>query len=176
MSEFSNIPTSCKLKLDDFQIMTEYEIDFNDPLLKEVYYFGDMAFYTIKFVCDRGTSHELVRHRNCAFMQESTRYCDYSDGVNFIMPEIENFSTEIYIKSRLSEMADIYETVVDLGVKPELARCVLPNALATTLIVTASLNEWRHIFDLRLFDLGGVAHPQIKEVMQKAYDLIKDEF
>lgn len=132
----------------------------------------DFTFYTIKFICDRGVSHEIVRHRNCAFMQESTRYCNYAEEANFIMPPFDEADKRYTVIRAYRDAVERYETLIDLGTAPELARAVLPNGLATTLIVTASANEWRHIFELRLLDKGGTAHPQIKEVMNKAYMLL----
>lgn len=131
---------------------------------------------TVKFVCDRGISHELVRHRNCAFMQESTRYCDYTErGFEFIIPTMMDSETAHSVESLCYHAEDAYKVLIENNYPPEIARAVLPNALATTLVVTASIAEWNHIFDLRLFDRGGSAHPQMKELMQMAYDEMKKD-
>ena len=131
-------------------------------------------FYTVKLICDRGVSHELVRHRNCAFMQESTRYCDYSDVMNFILPSDLSVSEKSLMVTHCAETARRYSLLRGAGMSAEKARAILPNALATTLIMTASIAEWRHILDLRLYDKAGIAHPQVKELMAKVKPLIPE--
>ena len=131
-------------------------------------------FYTVKLICDRGVSHELVRHRNCAFMQESTRYCDYSDVMNFILPSDLSVSEKSLMVTHCAETARRYSLLRGAGMSAEKARAILPNALATTLIITASIAEWRHILDLRLYDKAGIAHPQVKELMAKVEPLIPE--
>ena len=139
------------------------------------------ASLTVKFVIDRGVSHELVRHRLCSFSQESTRYCDYVAGgkvgeLTFIIPpwcvELVSGSHEEqqYIKDSstrewffaMLECERYYNSLRASGWKPEMARSVLPNSLKTEIIVTANLREWRHIFKMRTAD---AAHPQMREVM-----------
>lgn len=111
---------------------------------------------TVKFICDRGVSHELVRHRLASFSQESTRYCNYSLGkfsreISVVKPiEIKHGTAEYYIWEKQMEAAEkAYFDLLDLGVKPETARSALPTCLKTTVVVTANLREWYHIFDIR---------------------------
>lgn len=122
---------------------------------------------TVKFICDRGVSHELVRHRIASFAQESTRYCNYGGkGISIIHPP--NL-TEDQIRRRerhFWEVQKLYDTEILEGVKPEIARGVLPTALKTEIVVTASFAEWQHIFNLRLYGTTGKPHPQMDEVMQ----------
>mgnify|MGYP001590095177 CR=1 FL=1 len=137
---------------------------------------------TVRFVCDRGVSHELVRHRLCAFSQESTRYCNYKGGVTFvILPwcsieegEInfgshtpEEYSTnsissrEVWIQSMLLA-EERYIRLLTYNWTPQQARSVLPNSLKTEVVVTTNFREWRHIFKLRC---SSSAHPQMREIM-----------
>lgn len=136
---------------------------------------------TVRFICDRGVTHELVRHRLCAFSQESTRYCNYKGGVTFVIPpwvdiEEQNFtyiadidplwekmekSKRIWIKSMLLSERK-YISLLKLGWSPQQARSVLPNSLKTEIVVTANFREWNHIFTLRCSE---AAHPQMREIM-----------
>ena len=147
---------------------------------------------TVRFIVDRGVSHELVRHRLCAFSQESTRYVDYSeDGTTkgncqFIIPPWCNIPEGQYkfINGRLESdcliepsavsdsdgeyltalqtAEDKYNKLSTLGWSPQQARDVLPNSTKTEVVVTTNLREWRHIFRLRT---GSKAHPQMREIM-----------
>ena len=132
---------------------------------------------TVKFICDRGVSHELVRHRLASFSQESTRYCNYKGGVSFIIPswvdieEGEYPSKDSYPTSELTSQ-EWYDTMIYLdksynflirkGWSPQQARSVLPNSLKTELVMTTNFREWRHIFKLRC---SKSTHPQMRELM-----------
>ena len=123
---------------------------------------------TVKFVCDRGVSHEIVRHRLASYSQESTRYCNYSKDdfggeITVIEPCFLVPGTEGY---KLWEGAclvaeQMYFKMLDWGCTPEEARAVLPNSLKTELVMTANLREWRHFFKLRT---SKAAHPQMREL------------
>jgi thymidylate synthase (FAD) len=117
---------------------------------------------TVKFVVDRGVSHEIVRHRIASYTQESTRYCNYKrKGVVFIEPPFETpEARELWVKA-MGVAEAIYLQMIDIGVKPQIARSVLPNSLKTEIIMTANLREWRHFFKLRT---DPSAHPQFREV------------
>ena len=101
---------------------------------------------TVKFICDRACSHQLVRHRLMSFNQKSQRYCK-EDNLEVIKPEgLEN--TSLWLEScRQAENA--YAEMIRRGEKPEVARGVLPNSTATEIYATAKLREWRHFFELR---------------------------
>lgn len=101
---------------------------------------------TVKFICDRACSHQLVRHRLMSFNQKSQRYCK-EDNLEVIKPEgLEN--TFLWLEScRQAENA--YAELIRRGEKPEVARGVLPNSTATEIYATANLREWRHFFELR---------------------------
>jgi thymidylate synthase (FAD) len=123
---------------------------------------------TVRFVCDRGVTHELVRHRIASYSQESTRYCNYTNDkfgneLTFIKPCFWNEDDEAY-KLWLETMSHIekqYNKMIELGAKPEEARSILPNSLKTEIVVTMDLREWRHYFKLRTAER---AHPQIREI------------
>ena len=101
---------------------------------------------TVKFICDRACSHQLVRHRLMSFNQKSQRYCK-EDNLEVIKPEgLEN--TSLWLEScRQAENA--YAELIRRGEKPEIARGVLPNSTATEIYATANIREWRHFFELR---------------------------
>lgn len=143
---------------------------------------------TARFTCDRGVSHEFVRHRVFSFAQESTRYCNYSkdkfgNELTFIIPcwskAIEgNYGTlreplEIQFKEYdtfemefINELINIefrYVNIINAGYTPQQARTILPNALKTELVMTGFISDWKHFFELR--DAGS-AHPQARELAQ----------
>ena len=124
---------------------------------------------TVRFICDRGVTHELVRHRLAAYSQESTRYANYSldkfgSELSFIRPLFWAPDSDLYREwahsMQLAE--DAYLTMLAMGARPQEARSVLPNSLKTEIVMTANLREWLHVFELRCHS---AAHPQIREVM-----------
>ena len=124
---------------------------------------------TVKFICDRGVSHELVRHRLAAYCQESTRYCNYSKGdfgheITVIRPHFfDPRSVEYYKWREACERAEkAYFDLLDLGCTAQEARTVLPNSLKTEVVMTANLREWRHVLNLRC---DSAAHPQMRQIM-----------
>jgi thymidylate synthase (FAD) len=127
------------------------------------------ACVTVRFVCDRGVSHELVRHRLAAFSQESTRYVRYDGStetreVAFVIPcffQEKTIEKLEWIRA-VSNAERSYLALLDYGYPPEQARSVLPNSLRTEIVVTANLREWRHILKLRT---SKDAHPQMRELM-----------
>lgn len=123
---------------------------------------------TARIICDRGVSHELVRHRLASYSQESTRYCNYSKGkfwkeLTFIRPCFwPNDSLQYNLwRSAMSTAEGVYMYLLENGAKPEEARSVLPNSLKTEVVMTANLREWRHFFRLRC---APAAHPQMREI------------
>lgn len=123
---------------------------------------------TVKFICDRGVTHELVRHRIASYSQESTRYCNYckdkfGSELTFIRPYFWENDPEKYAlwKETMQATEDGYNRLIAAGAKPEEARSVLPNSLKTEIVVTMNLREWRHFFSLRT---ASRAHPQIREI------------
>jgi thymidylate synthase (FAD) len=132
---------------------------------------------SILFVCDRGVSHELVRHRLASFSQESTRYCNYSNDkfgneLTFIEPiwaADNNDAYNIWFNSLLQCELD-YNKLISLGWQAQHARTILPNSLKTEIVVTANLREWRTIFKQRT---TRAAHPQMRELMCPLLDELK---
>lgn len=130
---------------------------------------------SVKFIVDRGVSHELVRHRIASFAQESTRYCNYSkdkfnNGIIFIKPFFFNSNDDRY-KRWLSEMTSAegaYLDLLNMGATPQEARSVLPNSTKTEITITANYREWRNFFKLRT---AKTAHPSMREV---AIPLLKE--
>lgn len=130
---------------------------------------------SVRFIVDRGISHEIVRHRIASFAQESTRYCNYTKDrfggdLTFIEPLFWTpgslpFKAWVIQCQRAEET---YNYLISLGATPQEARSVLPNSLKAELVMTANPREWRSFFELRCSD---GAHPQIREV---AKPLLKD--
>lgn len=129
---------------------------------------------SVKFICDRGVTHEIVRHRPASFCQESTRYCNYRNGkfggeITVIKPCFFKENSTRYLNWFVAcESAETaYNAILEDGGTPQEARDVLPNSLKTELIMTAPLMEWCHFFNLRM---SPAAHPQMQEVASYAYD------
>ena len=136
--------------------------------------------FTVKFICDRGVSHEIVRHRLAAYCQESTRYCNYSKDVfgneitvirpSYMRPGMKDF--QIWERA-MNACEDAYFDLLDYGCTPQEARSVLPNSLKTEVVMTADIREWRHFLKLRC---SPAAHPQMREValilLEKVHALI----
>ncbi len=130
------------------------------------------SLLSVKFVIDRGLTHELVRHRIASFAQESTRWCDYkSKGIQVICPnELQNepgFS--VWLRA-VQQAQDNYDELRNLGYKPQIARSVLPTCLKSELVVTANWTEWRHIFKMRT---SLTAHPDLRRIMIDLLEEIK---
>ena len=118
------------------------------------------ASVTVRIVCDRGVSHEIVRHRIASYCQESTRYVSY-DNIQVICPEGLSGAQFAVWKETMEICEKAYRQLREQGTSAQIARSVLPNALKTELTMTANLREWRHFFRLRL---SPAAHPQMREV------------
>lgn len=123
---------------------------------------------TVRVVCDRGVSHEIVRHRIASYSQESTRYCNYSlnkyqNELTFIRPYFWNDSPDKFHvwKEAMAVAEHSYLELIHLGASPQEARSVLPNSLKTEIVVTMNMREWRHFFKLRT---SPAAHPQMQEI------------
>ena len=150
------------------------------------------AVVTVRIICDRGVTHEIVRHRLASYSQESTRYCNYKGGVTFVIPPWVNIGEGSWDSSKLHEIimeespfagsSDYlwmdtmllcehrYIQLLRKGWSPQQARSVLPNSTKTEIIVTANVREWRHIFTLRCHK---ASHPQMNEVMRPLHQEMK---
>ena len=142
---------------------------------------------SVRFICDRGVSHEIVRHRLASYTQESTRYCNYAKGkfgseITVIEPCFWSQDDEKYKiwKQTIEQLELAYNKLIKLGATPQEARSILPNSLKTEIVVTMNLREWRHFFTMRT---SQAAHPQMREIaipllkeFQKRIPIIFDDF
>lgn len=124
---------------------------------------------SVLFVCDRGVSHELVRHRIAAYSQESTRYVNYSkekygQGLTVIRPFFWPEGSKAFETWRMAmeEAERRYLELIRLGARPEEARSVLPSSVKTEIVMSCNLREWRHVLGLRC---SKASHPQMREIM-----------
>lgn len=161
------------------KITPESNIKFTEMILKRGHESViEHASATVHFICDRGVSHEIVRHRIASYSQESTRYCDYNNNnVTFIIPSwIEDINEGEYTYSSLFPSSEnvnnqwfgamldsesYYKILRENGWKPEQARSILPNSLKTEIVMTANFREWRHFFKLRT---SQAAHPDMRNL------------
>ena len=176
---------------DTVFITTNYRVLIENNWLKDLKYICEPTVFhekrvTVHFVCDRGVSHEFVRHRVMSFAQESTRYCNYSkdkfdNQVTFVIPNwcnsliegseqkyspFEINEDEVVFMDALQNAQNSYLSLLKLGWKPQEARAVLPNSLKTELVVTGFTSDWNHFFDLRVRGTTGAPHPQAKELAE----------
>jgi thymidylate synthase (FAD) len=124
---------------------------------------------SVRLTCDRGITHEIVRHRLCSFSQESTRYANYGKDrfgreITVIRPFFWAADSDRYAVwlRAMKQAEEAYLTLIDAGATAQEARSVLPNSLKTEIVVTANIREWRHIFDLRC---AAPSHPQMRQLM-----------
>ena len=144
------------------------------PFIEKIMKLGHHSMFeheklTVRIVCDRGVSHEIVRHRLAAYSQESTRYCNYTgdkfgNEITVIEPffflPTESRGYEAWRDAML--FAELrYFMLLDAGATAQEARSVLPNSLKTEIVVTYNLREWRHFFALRA---AKTAHPQMQQI------------
>ena len=132
---------------------------------------------SVRIICDRGVSHEIVRHRIASYSQESTRYCNYykdkfGKELTVIKPLFWDESSEEYKLwyKTMQNIEESYNTMIEMGAKPQEARSILPNSLKTEIVVSMNLREWRHFFKLRT---SIKAHPQMREVACGLLDELK---
>ena len=132
---------------------------------------------SVRIICDRGVSHEIVRHRIASYSQESTRYCNYykdkfGKELTVIKPLFWDESSEEYKLwyKTMQNIEESYNKMIEMGAKPQEARSILPNSLKTEIVVSMNLREWRHFFKLRT---SIKAHPQMREVACDLLDELK---
>ena len=141
-------------------------------------HYGLLEHYsvTLRLICNRGISHELVRHRIASFVEESTRYVGHKELTVIDPCFLEKESTEYqawYIT--LEHIESIYTRLVRDGMRPEYARDLLPNALKTEVMVTMNLRGWWHFILTRYCGYHGKVHPQMKEIAGLCWDVLKKE-
>ena len=184
-NKYSKVITDDHMDIRDIYITTNLRVLIENDWLDDLKYVCEPTEYhakkvTAKFICDRGVSHEIVRHRGSygmSYAQESTRYCNYSKSkfgqeLTFIEPAWEFPSSNIVntrerFEAMLEEAEANYMELITLGFKPQEARAVLPNALKTEIVVTGFIDDWKHFFELRC---DNAAHPDIRKL---ALDLQK---
>ena len=184
-NKYSKVITNDHMDIRDIYITTNLRVLIENDWLDDLKYVCEPTEYhakkvTAKFICDRGVSHEIVRHRGSygmSYAQESTRYCNYSKNkfgqeLTFIEPAWEFPSSNIVntrerFEAMLEEAEANYMELITLGFKPQEARAVLPNALKTEIVVTGFIDDWKHFFELRC---DNAAHPDIRKL---ALDLQK---
>jgi thymidylate synthase (FAD) len=145
-----------------------------EALLRRIIHMGHESVLehvgmTVRILCDRGVSHELVRHRLCSFSQESTRYANYAGErfgreITVIRPffwQDDDQRYRLWIQA-MEACERAYLALIDAGASAQEARSVLPQSLKTEVVMTANLREWRHIFKLRC---AKAAHPQMRQIM-----------
>ena len=179
-------------------VTTNYRVLIENNWLDDLKYLCEPTSFhekriTVKFICDRGVSHEFVRHRVFSFAQESTRYCNYTkdkfnNELTFIIPcwfewdeqtihqgdfEKSGSGSEdsgLYINSLLNT-EQCYKYLIKEGWKPQEARGVLPNALKTELVMTGFVSDWEHFFRVRSrIAETGKTHPQAQELAHSLHE------
>ena len=167
-----NLPVSVKLMSQEEM----YEELPEDAILK-------CAFLSVRYITDRGVSHELVRHRPASFAQESTRYCNYSKDkykgrVTFVEPSgYETWSEEQkeVLISSLAFAEEQYLKATESGLKAQQARAILPNATKTDIVVTMNVKELIHFFKLRYYGVTGDPHPDMLAITTQSLPLVVEE-
>lgn len=148
-----------KITEDSYQTFVRRLIDRGHEAMVE------HSSFTVRFIVDRGVSHELVRHRIASFAQESTRYCNYGHAgeITVIEPCFWEEGSQKYVAWKHGCMVAQrrYLELLEDGASPQEARSVLPNSLKTEVVMTANFREWRNFFKLRT---AKGAHPQMREV------------
>lgn len=141
---------------------------------------------TVKVICDRGVTHEIVRHRVASYSQESTRYCNYSKdkfqnqlsvidlstGFSYDLDNLADSKKYQIWRDAMEASERYYFQMLEAGASPQEARSVLPNSLKTELVMTMNLREWRHFFRLRI---DGGAHPQMRELAILILEVFKEK-
>lgn len=145
---------------------------------------------TLRITCDRGVTHELVRHRLASYSQESTRYCNYSqdkfgeeitvvDLATGFQYDLTKESDRLKYEEWQQAMQDAerhYMRMLELGASPQEARSVLPNSTKTEIVVTMNMRNWRHFLSMRYIGVAGKPHPQMIEIAEKTFDLLYGEY
>lgn len=134
--------------------------------------------HTVRFICDRGVSHELVRHRPWAVSQESTRYVNYGhEGDIIVIKPLfykENSPQYEEWKSACKNAEKSYMSLLAGGSSPQEARSVLPNSLKTEIVMTGTEEQWQHLVNLRYHGTTGKPHPQMEQLVGNVYEYIKN--
>ena len=197
---YYNKYSKCRIFSNKAYISTNYRVIVENSWQDDLKYLCEPTEFhskrvCVKFICDRGISHELVRHRTFSFMQESSRYCNYSLGkfnkeLTFIKPcflddnklalygpyhtVVRDKSPESIFIAGLNNAERDYIDLIKLGWRPEQARAILPNAIKTELFMCGTQSNWEHFLELRC---APNAHPQVRELaIPLREEFIKNNF
>lgn len=138
----------------------------------------EFAQIVVRIVCDRGISHQLVRHRLASYAQESTRYCNYASerfGCQVTLIEPTHWPQKMlgFYMPAAEAAAQGYLTAIDAGVPAEIARDLLPTATATQIVMECNVRQWRHVFRERTVK---AAHPRMRDLMRPMLREFRDRF
>ena len=125
------------------------------------------ASATFYIKASRALTHELVRHRIASYSQRSQRYVKEMKAEYITPPELseeDNPDMANVFQQAMFAAWDAYHRLLDRGVKPEIARYVLPNACITEIICTWNFREIRHIIKMRT---SPAALPEFRIVAEK---------
>lgn len=173
-------------------VTTNYRVLLENGWLDDLKYLCEPTEYhekriSVRFICDRGVSHEFVRHRVFSFAQESTRYCNYSkdkfgNELTFIEPSWDmtlspdEYGEDNSLKFLLANIETEYNHLInDCGWKPQQARMILPNSIKTELVMTGFVSDWHHFFDLRALGTTGAPHPDAKALAEPLMHQLQQE-
>lgn len=183
-NKYSRLSTTEHLGDTVYHVTTNFRVLVENGWLNDLQYQCEPTEHhikriTAKFICDRGVSHEFVRHRVFSFAQESTRYCNYSkdkfsNELTFIMPSWWNGLGTTHkqdFELFLEYCEEQYLEFVEQGWRPQEARQLLPNALKTELVMTGFEDDWEHFFELRC---SKAAHPDAKKLADELKDLLNN--
>lgn len=167
---------SCSSYSRDFILTQEQVLAL--PNLKDYEAMAHL-YLTAHFICDRGVSHELVRHRPASFAQESTRYCNYAQDkhgneITVIDPGFTGMPRTLW-EYVMGEAESAYFNLLSSGYAPQEARGVLPTDLKTEVVMSCSLGEWQHVINLRYHGTTGAPHPHMKAVMAIWYNIVMNK-
>lgn len=167
------------LELRDVAFGESERLPFNCCDGVELTDFPELNIFTVKVICDRGVSHELVRHRVFSFAQESQRYVNYkkNDCFQFIEPsafdEWDERTQKDYLIC-LNTCAETYNKMIESGRTPQEARAVLPNSTKTEIVMTGNRFMWEHFLDLRFRESTGKVHPDMSVIAKKINDIVNE--
>lgn len=148
------------------------------------------ANLSVCIICDRGVTHELVRHRIASYSQESTRYCNYAGdkfggevkfidlatGFHYDLNNPQDLAKYGVWVGAMEDAEKYYMEMLKLGATPQEARLILPNSTKTQIVVTMNVREWRHFLEMRWVGVAGTPHPQMVEVAEKVYNLLNSHY
>ncbi len=196
-SKVSQVIETSKTESGSTKVIRKYFITSNYRAIIENSWQDDLQFvctptehhikrYCVKFTTDIGTAREFTRHRVFSFMQESTRYCNYSKGkfneeLAVIVPcksDWNGVEGNAYYQmlGLLDDIERVYMMGAKEGIKPQILRDILPLRTKTELVMCGFEDDWKHFFNLRLRGTTGAPHPDAKEVSQLAWDLFKETY